>query len=146
MLSKPQICELIPHRDPFLWIDEVTEISDSRIVARKYVGADLELFRGHYPGKPVLPGVLLCEAAMQAGAVLIAHSGTSIPAGHVPVATRLNNVKFKHMVRPGDTLEIEVELTEKLTNAYFLSARVRTAGKTAAQLEFACAVVPPPAG
>lgn len=142
MLSKPQICELIPHRDPFLWIDEVTELSESRIVARKHVGADLDLFRGHYPGRPVLPGVLLCEAAMQAGAVLIAHAGTSLPAGHVPVATRLNNVKFKQMVRPGDTLEIEVELTEKLTNAYFLTARIRSGGKTAAQLEFACAVVP----
>jgi 3-hydroxyacyl-[acyl-carrier-protein] dehydratase len=142
MLTKHQICELIPHRDPFLWIDEVAELSDTKIVARKQIAPDLDVFRGHYPGKPVLPGVLLCEAAMQAGAVLIAHNGTNLPAGHVPVATRLNNVKFKHMVRPGDLLEIEVELTEQLTNAYFLSARVRTAGKTAAQFEFACAVVP----
>lgn len=142
MLSKQQICNLIPHRDPFLWIDEVTDLSDTRIIARKHIAAELDLFRGHYPGKPVLPGVMLCEAAMQAGAVLVAHAGTSLPAGHVPVATRLNNVKFKHMVRPGDTLEIEVELTEKLTNAYFLSARVRVAGRTAAQFDFACAVVP----
>ena len=147
MLTKDEICRLIPHRDPFLWIDEVFEESGSRLVARKFVDPDLDVFRGHYPGQPVLPGVLLCEAAMQAGAVLIARLGmsaqpdsASATPGHVPVATRMNNVKFRQMVRPGDTLEIEVTLTERVSNAFFLSARIQVAGKTAAQLEFACAL------
>jgi 3-hydroxyacyl-[acyl-carrier-protein] dehydratase len=105
----------------------------------------LDIFRGHYPGRPVLPGVLLCEAAMQAGAVLIARQSlpardgrVPVPPARVPVATRINNVKFRQMVHPGDVLEIEVELTERLADAFFLSARIKVAGKTAAQLEFAC--------
>ena len=147
MLTKDEICRLIPHRDPFLWIDEVVEESEGRLVARKFVDPDLDVFRGHYPGRPVLPGVLLCEAAMQAGAVLVARVGVagqpyadSATPGRVPVATRMNNVKFRQMVRPGDTLEIEVALTERVANAFFLSARIGVAGKTAAQLEFACAL------
>ena len=75
MLTRDEIQRLIPHRDPFLWIDEVVDESANRLVARKMIPADLDIFRGHYPGRPVLPGVLLCEAAMQAGAVLIARQG-----------------------------------------------------------------------
>jgi len=138
LLNKAEICRLIPHRDPFLWIDEVQDESPDRLVARKYVAPDLDVFRGHYPAQPVLPGVLLCEAALQAGAVLIALQGEAVPAGQVPVATRINHVKFRQMVRPGDTLEIEVELIERLADAFFLKAKIKVAGKTAASLEFAC--------
>ena len=129
-----------------MWIDEVVDESANRLVARKFVPPELDVFRGHYPGQPVLPGVLLCEAAMQAGAVLIARlgivegDGVSAKAGRVPVATRINNVKFRQMVRPGDTLEIEVELKERLADAFFLSSRIQVGGKIAAQLEFACAL------
>ncbi|MGE5195334.1 MAG: 3-hydroxyacyl-ACP dehydratase FabZ family protein [Deltaproteobacteria bacterium] len=145
MLTRDEICRLIPHRDPFLWIDEVIEESGNALVALKFIPPDLDVFRGHYPGRPVLPGVLLCEAAMQAGAVLIARQGLTPgeagawrPADRVPVATRINNVKFRQLVRPGDTLEIAVELTERLADAFFLSATIKVAGKTAARLEFAC--------
>jgi 3-hydroxyacyl-[acyl-carrier-protein] dehydratase len=138
LLTREEICRLIPHRDPFLWIDEIVEEAPGRLVARKFLAPDLDVFRGHYPGQPVLPGVLLCEAALQAGAVLIARQGAVVPAGHVPVATRVNHVKFRQMVRPGDTIEIEVELTERLADAYFLKSKIKTAGKTAATLEFAC--------
>jgi 3-hydroxyacyl-[acyl-carrier-protein] dehydratase len=83
--------------------------------------------------------VLICEAALQAGAVLIALQETGTArAGRVPVATRINNVKFRHMVRPGDVLEIAVELKERLAEAFFLEGKIRVAGKVVAQLEFAC--------
>ncbi|HEY2251182.1 MAG TPA: beta-hydroxyacyl-ACP dehydratase, partial [Planctomycetaceae bacterium] len=89
------------------------------------------------------PGVLLCEAAMQAGAVLIARQATAAQLpGRVPVATRINNVKFRQMVRPGDQLVIDVELTERLADAFFLKATIKVEGKTAAQLEFACTLAP----
>ncbi|HEY3966491.1 MAG TPA: 3-hydroxyacyl-ACP dehydratase FabZ [Planctomycetaceae bacterium] len=139
MLNRDEICRLIPHRDPFLWIDEVIESSENRLTARKRVSPDLDVFRGHYPAHPVLPGVLICEAALQAGAVLIALQETGTArAGRVPVATRINNVKFRHMVRPGDVLEIAVELKERLAEAFFLEGKIRVAGKVVAQLEFAC--------
>lgn len=142
-LNRQQICELIPHRDPFLWIDEVLDVTATRIVARKAVDPSLDVFRGHYPGQPLLPGVLLCEAGMQAGALLIATQPEgAVPQGHVPVATRLNNVKFRHMVRPGDVLDIEVELTERLAQAFFLAAKIKVAGKLAAQFDFACTIAP----
>jgi 3-hydroxyacyl-[acyl-carrier-protein] dehydratase len=139
-LTKEQICELIPHRDPFLWLDEVVEVTETKLHARKKVDPGLDVFRGHYPGQPILPGVLLCEASMQAGAVLISRLPEgAIGPGQVPVATRINNVKFKQMVRPGDTLDIHVELTERLANAFYLTAKVQVGGKTAVTFDFACA-------
>ena len=142
--NRQQIEKLIPHRDPFLWLDEVTELSETRIVARKLIAEDLNLFKGHYPAFPVLPGVTQLEAAFQAGAVLIA---TQFPPaeGQVPVVTRVNNVQFRKMVTPGKTLEFEVELTEKLTNAYFLKGKVSVDGKVSVRLEFACALADPQA-
>lgn len=132
------IQRLIPHRPPFLWIDEVLECSETRIVARKRVPEDLDVFRGHYPGFPILPGVLQCEAAFQAGAILIAKSFPP-EEGKVPVVTRQNNTQFRRPVRPGEVLDIEVELTERLANAFFLKGTVSVDGKTSVRLEFACA-------
>jgi len=122
----------IPHREPFLWLDEVVSIEGNSIHARKFV----DIFQGHYPDHPVLPGVILCEAAMQAAAVFIAK--TDAPdAGKVPVATRLNNTKFRRMVKPGETIEIQVSLTEKLGGAYFFTGKISVGKETAVRLEFA---------
>lgn len=143
-LTRDQIEALIPHRDPFLWIDAVDEIEESRIVARKWLSPELPVFQGHYPGQPVFPGVLLCEIAMQAGATLIARRGDgSVPAGKVPVATRLNNVKFRQIVRPGATVVALVELTDRAGQAFFLAGKLQVDGKTVAQVEFACAIADP---
>ena len=128
-MNRNEIEDLIPHRDPFLWIDEVIEIGENRIVARKQINDDLDVFRGHYPHYPILPGVLQLEAAFQAGAILIAKT-QQMADGQVPVVTRVNNTKFRNMVRPGDVLDIEVELTETLSNAFFLTGKVTVDGKT----------------
>ena len=138
----------IPHREPFLLVDEIVEHGDNRIVCRKTFTGDEFWYRGHYPGFPITPGVLLCEAAMQAGAVLLANKVPGTFSGRteekvpgtffVPVATRANNVQFKRLVRPGETILLEVELVEQLSTAYFLKARVTVEGQVAARLEFAC--------
>ncbi|MCL4149977.1 UNVERIFIED_CONTAM: hypothetical protein GTU68_012873 [Idotea baltica] len=109
----------------------------SKIHARKHLSPDLDVFQGHYPDFPVLPGVLQCEAAFQAGAILIAQS---VPTGseEVPVVTRLNNVQFRRMVRPEETIDIEVELVERVSNAFFLKGKVSVDGKVSVRLEFAC--------
>lgn len=143
VLTRAEIEALIPHRAPFLWIDEVTECGESRLVARKHLSADLDVFQGHYPRFPVLPGVLQCEAAFQAAAILIART---VPpeAGQVPVVTRIQNVQFRRLVRPGETLTLEVEITERLARAYFLKGKVSVDGQVSARLEFACTATDEP--
>ncbi len=135
-MSREAILRAIPHRPPFLLLDEIVEQSDSRIVCRKTFSGDEEFYQGHYPGYPLTPGVILCEAAMQAGAVLLSQFVAG-DAG-VPVATRMNDVRFKKMVRPGDTIELEVDLKERLANAFFLTAKVTCGGQVAVRFEFAC--------
>jgi 3-hydroxyacyl-[acyl-carrier-protein] dehydratase len=127
----------IPHREPFLLIDEIVEQEENRIVCRKTFSGDEFWYRGHYPEFPITPGVLLCEAAMQAGAVLLSRHLEDKP-GSVPVATRANNVQFKRMVLPGETILLEVELVEQISKAFFLKARGTVDGKVAIRLEFAC--------
>ena len=120
-----------------LLLDEVVEWEHERIVCRRTFRADEFFFQGHYPDFPLVPGVILCEAAMQAGAVLL--SRHSLGEG-VPVAGRLNDVKFKRMVRPGDTVLIEATLDERMGDAFFLSAKVTCDGKPAVTLNFAVTV------
>ncbi|MEZ6129709.1 MAG: 3-hydroxyacyl-ACP dehydratase FabZ family protein [Planctomycetaceae bacterium] len=134
-LEDIQAC--IPHRDPFLWLDQVQEISDTRIVATKHLPPDLPVFAGHYPAFPVFPGVLQCEACFQAGAILIAKS-MDVPDDQVPVVTRQNNTQFRRLIRPGETIQIEVDLTERVASAFFLKGRVTVDGKVTARLEFVC--------
>jgi 3-hydroxyacyl-[acyl-carrier-protein] dehydratase len=131
----------IPHRPPMLLVDEVVQQSDDEILCRKTFRPDEFFFQGHYPGHPIAPGIILCEAAMQAGAILLSASMKDNPG--VPVATRLNDVKFKRMIRPGDTIEIAVVLVERLANAFFLKATVTCDGKTAVRFEFACTLAQP---
>ena len=140
-MSLAEIHEAIPHREPFLLIDEVISRSDDRIVCRKRFTGEEYFFAGHHPGSPLVPGVLLCEAAMQAGAVLLSRHMTA--GGGVPVATRMNDVRFKQIVRPGDTVELEVDLVERLADAFFLKAKVMLGGKPAVRFEFACTIASP---
>lgn len=140
-MSLADIHAAIPHRAPFLLIDEIVERSDDRIVCRKTFRGDEFFYQGHYPQFPLTPGVLLCEAGMQAGAVLLARFLAPDRPG-VPVATRLNDVRFKRMVRPGETIEIEVRLNERLAEAFFLSAKVTCGGQVAARFDFACTLAP----
>lgn len=140
-MSLYKIKHAIPHREPFLLVDEIVEQSDNRIFCRKHFTGDEFWYAGHYPQFPLTPGVLLVEAAMQAGAVLLSKYAAESMGG-VPVATRINNVKFKTMVRPGDTIEMEVELAERMADAFFLNAKVTNGGKTAATFDFACKMAP----
>lgn len=149
-MTQQAILDSIPHRDPFLLIDEVVEQSQVRIVCRKSFSGEEFWYRGHYPDYPLTPGVLLCEACLQAGAVLLSKITEEAQAGQgnaggVPVATRLGNVQFRDMVRPGDAIRIEVDLTERLANAYYMKGKVtnESTGKLATRCEFACTVAEP---
>src|SRR5688572_28287019 len=140
-MSLEEIKAAIPHREPFLLIDEIIEQTDNHIVCRKRFTGDEFWYAGHYPAFPLTPGVLLLESAMQAGAVLLTQVVSDNPDA-VPVVTRINNVKFKVMVRPGDTILLEVTLKDQLSGAYFMDASVRVDDKTAATFEFTCKLAP----
>ena len=122
-----------------LLVDEVAERNENHIVARKTFRDDEFFFQGHYPDQPIVPGVILCEASMQAGAILLSQHMPADGNG-VPVATRLNNVKFKRVIRPGETIEMEIELVERMADAFFMNAKVTCEGKVAVRFEFACTV------
>ncbi len=140
-MSLISIADAIPHRGPMLLLDDVLSCGEETIVCRKTFRADEFFLQGHFPTFPLVPGVILCECAMQAGGVLIAQRlGAS--AG-VPVATRMDQVRFRRMVRPGETVEIEVHLRDQVSQAYYLDARVRCEGQLAARLEFACTLADP---
>jgi len=136
-MNKQKIYDAIPHREPFLLVDEILEQSEDKIVCTKVFTGEEDFFAGHYPGFPLVPGVLLCEAAMQCGAILLSKKFADVE-GKVPVATRLNNVRLKRMVRPGDLLRMEVTLDDKLSDAFFLTGKVTVEGKMAVRFEFAC--------
>lgn len=141
-MSLSEVHAAIPHREPFLLVDEIVECQPERIVCRKHFTGAETFYAGHYPGQPLTPGVLLCEAALQAGAVLLSRLATASP-GSVPVVTRIDGVRFKQMVRPGDTVQIEVDLVERLANAYFLKGKVTRDGLVAVRLDFAVTLARP---
>ena len=140
-MVRDEIQAAIPHRAPMLLVDEIIERDADSIVCRKTFLPDEFFFQGHYPDHPLVPGVILCEAAMQAGAILLSQFVQE--GSGVPVATRLNEVKFKRMVRPGDTIESVVVLQERLAEAFFLQAKVTCDGKLAVRFEFACTMAQP---
>ena len=142
MSKLDEVKAAIPHREPFLFVDEIVECDVNRILCTKTFHADEYFFAGHYPGNPIVPGVLQCEAAMQAGAILLTRIFKDEELdGRLPVVAKLGKVRFKEMVRPGDTLLLEVKYQNKMAGIYFLHAKVTVNGKTSAQLDFACALI-----
>src|SRR5262252_3198820 len=103
-LNLEQILGLLPHRYPFLLIDRVLELTDDKVVALKNVTINEPFFQGHFPGAPVMPGVLQIEAMAQAGGILASRSVTFDATTHVMVFMAIDAVKFRKAVVPGDQL------------------------------------------
>jgi beta-hydroxyacyl-ACP dehydratase FabZ len=107
-MKAEQILGLLPHRYPFLLIDRVLEVSDDKVVALKNVSFNEPYFQGHFPGVPVMPGVLQIEAMAQAGGILASRAVSFDPTTHVMLFMAIDAVKFRKAVTPGDQLRIEV--------------------------------------
>lgn len=147
MIPEKQIKDLIPHRSPFLWVDKIILYDEKgSITTEKHIDTDLDLFRGHYPGNPIMPGVLLCEIIFQSGALLMAKMAfTDIGMQkNIPVITRIERAKFRRPVLPGNTVTVKVVLKEIISAVYFLKGTLKVKGKIAVQVGFSCAIVTSP--
>ena len=110
-LDRAAIETILPHREPFLMIDEVLELEPGeRVVARKLVRADEWYLRGHFPGRPVMPGVLIVEAMAQTGAVAVLSEEEN--RGRIALFAGIDDTRFKRIVEPGDELELECRLEQ----------------------------------
>jgi 3-hydroxyacyl-[acyl-carrier-protein] dehydratase len=140
----------IPHRPPFLFVDDIVSEADGALTARLRVRPEFDFFRGHYPGNPIMPGVLVSEAVFQAGCALLsrlqareaAGAAAGAPAG-VPVLARIENARFRSIVRPGDELSIDVRLRDRLSGFFFLAGTARVGTRKVMTVDFAVGLVPP---
>lgn len=136
-----EIRALLPHRYPFLLVDRVLAFEPgASIHAYKNVTANEEFFQGHFPGQPVMPGVLVIEALAQAGGVLTRYSGHGADDS-VFYLVRVDNARFSKMVVPGDKLELEVTLKRNIRNMALFEGVARVDGEVAASAEILCAEV-----
>ena len=138
------IYKTIPHRPPFLFIDRILEVTAEGAVAERRIREEEPHFAGHYPGNPLMPGVLLCEAVFQTAAVYMMKR-FSVEVGtegaKTPVLARIQEAKFKQMVRPGDLIRIETTYIETLSKFHFMKGKVLVEGKVAVALGFALALL-----
>jgi 3-hydroxyacyl-[acyl-carrier-protein] dehydratase len=134
-----EVISRIPQRPPFLFVDRIVEEEEKSIVCERLLTGVEDFFKGHFPGNPVMPGVLIQESLFQTAAVLM-NKPNSATAG-VGVVTGVSKGKFKRMVRPGDTMTLKVEMTEQVANACYFKGRAYVGTELACALEFSCAMV-----
>ena len=135
---KPE--DLIPHRPPFLFVDEIVSIeAGRRAIARWHLQGDEWFFDGHFPGRPTLPGVLMCEAIAQTGALAIVSDQRFV--GKLPLFGGLDGARFRRQVVPGDVLEMTTELTRLSGRAGKGAGLATVNGEVACECELLFVVV-----
>ena len=138
--SRNAIEAAIPHRAPFLFVDRILARAEHSIVTEWDVPKDGAWFAGHYPAEPILPGVLTCEFAFQSGAILL--SDPENP--RLPVLVRIEDARFRKLVRPGETLRADVEHVESIGPRHHLSAGVSLSAERVLDVRFAVTLVTAP--
>ncbi|MGH8081393.1 MAG: 3-hydroxyacyl-ACP dehydratase FabZ [Lysobacter sp.] len=134
------IQKLLPHRYPFLLIDRVVELEpNKRVLAYKNVSCNEPFFNGHFPGNPVMPGVLVVEALAQAGGLLTQISHGGVAAGRSFYLVKIDGARFSRMVTPGDKLELEVTMKRMIRNMAMYTGVARVDGEVAACADIMCA-------
>ena len=141
-LDVVKIQELLPHRYPFLLVDRITDFEpNKRIVGIKNVTINEPFFQGHFPGHPVMPGVLVIEALAQTGGILTQLSHQTGAEGKLFYLVKIDNAKFSRMVVPGDQLTLEVELKRTIRNMALYQGVAKVDGEQVACAEILCAEV-----
>lgn len=136
-MNREEIMKILPHRDAMLLVDEAT-VADGVAHGKYRIRGDEWFLQGHFPGNPIVPGVILCEMVAQAACVLMADG---IKGNETPYFTGLNNVRFKSSVRPGDLLESECVITKSKGIFYFASGKGSVNGKVCITGDFSFAIV-----
>lgn len=143
MIDSRRIQELIPHRDPFLFVDQVTSLNaeEKSVVARKTISIDEPYFRGHFPGNPIMPGVLIIEALAQTGLICLFELKMVEPDAEF-FFTGIEQVKFRRPVVPGDLLELHAKLLKNRRTLWKFEGRAFAGGQIAAEGVFSAYAVP----
>jgi 3-hydroxyacyl-[acyl-carrier-protein] dehydratase len=137
-----EVMRRIPHRPPFLLIDRATEYRPNQsLTGIKCVTINEPFFVGHFPGAPVMPGVLIVEAMAQTGGLLMSKSWDVAPEGKIILFMSVDNCRFRHPVRPGDVLRLEVEVARARGDVVKFRGRAMVGEKLAAEAEFAAMLV-----
>ena len=131
-MNREEIKKIIPHREPMLLVDETEIIDEHTAHGKLKIKGDEWFLQGHFPGNPVVPGVILCESMAQASSVIVADKAR----GCTPYFAALNNVRFKDKVKPGDTLESVCTLVRSKGSFYFIEAKGYVEGKLCVKAEF----------
>ena len=140
-----QVLKALPHRYPLLLVDRVRSIEHGeRIHAVKAVSFNEEFFQGHFPGAPIMPGVLQIEAMAQAAAILGIETLGLAGTGKLVYFMGIENAKFRAPVTPGCLLEMEVEFTQKRSRVYKFKGKASVEGKTTCEVEFTAMIADPP--
>ncbi len=142
MSVNPEILRLIPHRPPFLFIDEIVASTATGLTGQRTFRAEEDFYKGHYPGAPITPGVLLCEAVFQTAAVHMARKALAAglkPGEGVPLIAKISDVRFRSPVYPGDTVLIEVTEKDAMAGFTMLHGQMTNQGKRVLTIDFSVA-------
>ena len=137
-LDREAVMDILPHRDPMLFIDNVVSVSETNLQARTRVNPEWPVFQGHFPDMPIMPGVLLIETIAQAGSLILGLKGV-VADGSFVGFTGVEQAKFRRVVKPGDIMDISVELTRERRGFYKFEGKIEVEGETAAEVKFAAA-------
>ena len=135
-MDKDEIKNILPHREPMLLIDEVTKL-DATAIGHYHVRGDEFFLKGHFPGNPIVPGVILCEILAQSACILLQDK---IKDGHIPVYTGLDRVKFRSPVHPGDTVETRCSIRRAKHPFYFAQGTVSVGDRLCVSADFSFAI------
>jgi len=141
-IDRQRIMEMIPHRDPFLMIDRVVDIvSNERAIGIKNVSGDEYYFKGHFPERPVMPGVLIIEAMAQTAAVLVVHTLGPESEGKLVYFMSVDKAKFRRPVMPGEILHVHVTKQQNHRNVWKFEGEAKVDGRLAAEAIFAAMIL-----